>query len=245
MPRGRLDELGAQHSLTAEALDRLERLLEILSSASQPPTTVTDPRRAVDVHVADSLSGLQLGPLREARRIADLGSGAGFPALVLAIALPAVQVTAVESTGRKCAFIGETGEALQLENLSVACVRAEEWADGVGSNDVVCARAVAPLGVLLEYAAPLLVLGGALVAWKGRLDEGELEVAAAAGAELGMSSPALTAVQPYRGSEHRQLAVAVKREPTPERFPRRTGVALKRPLGAVRRPAAGGQRAHE
>lgn len=239
MPRGRLDELGAQYSLRTEALDRLERLLEVLSAAPQSPTAVTNVRRAVDVHVADSLSGLQVTALREARRIADLGSGAGFPALVLAIALPGAQVTAVESTGRKCTFIDEMAAALALDNLSVACARAEEWVDGIGVNDVVCARAVAPLGVLCEYAAPLLAVGGTLVAWKGRLDEGELEIAAAAAAELGLSSPQLTAVQPYRGSEHRQLAVAVKREATPERFPRRTGVALKRPLGAVRTRVAG------
>ena len=219
-------------------MDRLERLLESLEGVAQAPTTVTDRQGAVDVHVADSLSGLEIPALRAAGRIADLGSGAGFPALVLAVALPETQVTAVESNGRKCEFIREVAAVLGLHNLFVACSRAEDWSDGLGANDVVCARALAPLGVLCEYAAPLLTVGGTLVAWKGRMEDEEVYTARRAAEELGMSSPVLTPVRPFRGSEHRQLAVSVKRAPTPERFPRRTGVALKRPLGRATRPVA-------
>lgn len=235
MPRGRIEQLAAHYALTPAAIDQLERLLELLAGAPQAPTTVTDPQRAVDVHVADSLSGLEVPALRKARRIADLGSGAGFPALVLAVALPGALVTAVESTGRKCAFIRETAAALGLANLSVACARAEDWTEGIEANDVVCARAVAPLGVLCEYAAPLLTMGGTLIAWKGRLEDGELEAAAGAAAELGLSPPVLQPVRPYPGSEHRRLAVVIKEVITPDRFPRRTGVAFKRPLGISRR----------
>lgn len=238
MARPRLQQLGAEYGLTTAAVDRLERLLGRLSAQPEAPTTVTEPAAAVDVHVADSLSGLGVDALREARRIADLGSGAGFPALVLAIALPDAEVTAVESTGRKCAFIRDMASELDLPNLSVVCSRVEEWADGSESNDVVCARAVAPLGVLCEYAAPLLRLGGTLIAWKGRLDEGELDVAGRAAVDLGLSQPSLLSVRPYPGSERRQLAVVLKEIPTPARFPRRTGVALKRPLGTAK-PAGG------
>lgn len=233
MPRRRLEQLGGEYGLTTAAVDRLERLLERLAAEPEAPTTVTEPSAAVDVHVADSLSALGVDALRNARRIADLGSGAGFPALVLSIALPDAHVTAVESIGRKCAFMREMGSALDLENFSVACSRVEQWADGSRANDVVCARAVAPLGVLCEYAAPLLREGGTLIAWKGRLDDEEFDVAGRAAAGLGLSQPSLFPVRPYPGSEHRQLAVAVKDRPTPARFPRRTGVALKRPLGTA------------
>ncbi len=215
-------------------MDRLERLLALLADAPQAPTTVTDPQRAVDVHVADSLSGLAIPALRAARRIADLGSGAGFPAFALAVSLPDSRVTAVESNGRKCGFIREMATAAGVDNLFVACSRAEDWTDGLGVTDVVCARALAPLGVLCEYAAPLLTDGGTLIAWKGRMEDEELDTARRAAEELGMSSPVLSPVRPFPGSEHRQLAVSVKQAPTPERFPRRTGVALKRPLGIVR-----------
>ncbi len=234
MPRRRLEQLGFDYALAAPQVDRLERLLEFLTDAPQAPTTVTEPERAVDVHVADSLSGLEVPALRTARRIADLGSGAGFPALVLAVALPEAHVTAVDSNGRKCDFISEMAAAAGIDNLSVACARAEDWSDGLGVQDAVCARALAPLGVLCEYAAPLLTDGGTLVAWKGRMEDDEVRVASRAAAELGLSSPVLTPVQPFPGAEHRQLAVCMKQAPTPERFPRRTGVALKRPLGSVR-----------
>ena len=232
MATERLAELQARYGLTPSASEQLARLLARLSSAPWAPTTVTRPELAVDAHVADSLSGLELPELTQAARIADLGSGAGFPALVLAIALPDAQVTAVESARRKCEFIAELGNALGIRNLEVVCARAEEWADGREANDVVCARAVAPLGVLLEYAAPLLRASGALVAWKGGMEPDELDTARAAAAILGFAEPRARAVQPFAAAERRQLVTALKTVPTPERFPRRTGVALKRPLGA-------------
>ena len=236
MARGRLEQLGARYGLSPTALDRLERLLALLAQSPAAPTTVTEPRQAVDVHVADSLTGLEIPAISAARRIADLGSGAGFPALVLAVVRPEARIAAVESNGRKCEFISEMAAALELDNVFVACSRAEDWIDGVDANDVVCARAVAPLGVLCEYAAPLLNLGGTLVAWKGRMEAEEVEISRRAADELGLSPPVLTAVRPFPGSEHRQLAVTVKQAATPERFPRRTGVALKRPLGTDGRP---------
>lgn len=231
MPHRRLADVADQYGLTPEAVDRLGRLLSLLAEAPEPHTTVTEPAAAVDVHVADSLSGLVVPAVREARRIADLGSGAGFPGLVLAIARPEAHVTAVESAGRKCRFIDDVATALGLANVSVVSSRAEDWTDGLEANDVVCARALASLGVICEYAAPLLSVGGTLVAWKGRLEDEEHDVAVRAAAELGMSVPELMPVKPYPGSQHRQLVVVVKESPTPDRFPRRTGVAMKRPLG--------------
>jgi 16S rRNA (guanine527-N7)-methyltransferase len=232
VPQRRLAELADQYSLTPAVVERLERLLSLLAEAPEAHTTVTEPTTAVDVHVADSLSGLLVPAARDARRIADLGSGAGFPALVFAIARPDARVTAVESALRKCRFIEETAATLRLGNVSVVCMRAEEWSDGLGANDVVCARALAPLGVIFEYAAPLLAHGGTVIAWKGQIDDEERDVAVRAAAELGLTAPDFMPVKPYAGSEHRRLAVSVKQYPTPDRFPRRTGVAQKRPLGA-------------
>ena len=184
------------------------------------------------MHVADSLSGLEVPELARAARIADLGAGAGFPALVLAAALPGTQVTAVESARRKCEFIAGIATELGIPNLDVVCARAEEWVDGSGAHDAICARAVAPLGVLLEYAAPLLREGGAFVAWKAGMEREELDTARAAADILGFSTPEGRAVKPFAAAERRQIVTAIKIRPTPERFPRRNGVALKRPLGA-------------
>ena len=125
------------------------------------------------MHVADSLVALDLPAVRSARRVADLGSGGGFPGLALAIALPAAHVALVESVGRKCAFLATAVSELGLGNVEVVNARAEAWPEGIGAQDLVVARALAPLPVLLEYAAPLLEPGGVLVAWKGRREPAE------------------------------------------------------------------------
>jgi len=95
-------------------------------------SSVTEPARAWKVHVADSLTGLEVGDLREARRIADIGSGAGFPGLVLAVALPEARVDLVESVGRKCEFIQRAIDAAGIANARVLNERSEALAAGEG-----------------------------------------------------------------------------------------------------------------
>ena len=130
-----------------------------------------DRREVENVHIADSLVGLEVPAVGEAARIVDLGSGAGLPGLVLAIARPEAEVVLVESVGKKCAWLERTVTALGLENVRVVCARAEELEEE--PFDVVTARALASLSVLCEYAAPLLREGGSLVAWKGAVDARE------------------------------------------------------------------------
>lgn len=225
--RARLEALAAAHAVAPPAVDGLERMLELLAADDTAPTTVRDPARAVDVHVADSLSGLELEVVRAARSIADLGAGAGFPGLALAAALPAAHVTLVESVGRKCAFMERAVAAAALTNVEVVCRRAEEWSASV---DLVTARALAPLAVIAEYAAPLLALGGSLVAWKGARDEPEEAGAAAAAEALGLELRVVRRVHPFPAADQRHLHVYSKVMDTPERFPRRPGMARKRPL---------------
>jgi 16S rRNA (guanine527-N7)-methyltransferase len=229
-------ELASAHGLGPDAARRLGDLLGLLSDPAAP-TSVHDPARAADVHVADSLVALELPEVRTAERIADLGAGAGLPGLVLAVALPASEVVLVESAGRKCAFIERAIAELRLGNARVACTRVEEWAEGTGACDVVCARALGALPVLCEYAAPLLREGGVLVAWKGLVEAAEAVDGAAAAAILGIAPAGVLPVRPYVGSERRTLHVFRKVEPTPAGYPRRPGSAKKRPLSAdIRRP---------
>jgi 16S rRNA (guanine527-N7)-methyltransferase len=138
----------------------------------------------------------------------------------------------VESTGRKCDYLIRARAAAEARNAEVACTRVEEWEDGRGACDLVVARALAPLAVIAEYAAPLLAPGGTLVAWKGRRDRDEERRAADAAAELGLAPAEVLAVHPYRAARDRHLHLYSKVNPTPERFPRRPGAARKRPLGA-------------
>jgi 16S rRNA (guanine527-N7)-methyltransferase len=220
-----------RYGIGAPATDPLETLLELLA-APEAPTSVHDPRDVVRVHIADSLAGLEVPELRDAALIADLGAGAGLPGLVLAAVLPRARVVLVESVGRKCEFLRSAAHGMGLANVEVVWARAEEWHDGLGRCDAVCARAVAALPVLYEYAAPLLCDGGVLVAWKGAVDELESADGAAAAGHLGLAVEPVRAVAPFSGSERRTLHLARKVAPTPAGYPRRAGMASKRPLSA-------------
>jgi 16S rRNA (guanine527-N7)-methyltransferase len=218
--------------------ETVQRLLEALAAEPDPHTTVSDPEAALDVHVADSLSGLEVPELSSARRIADIGAGAGFPGLVLALALPRAQVDLVEASGRKTAVVDRLIQAVSLSNARSITARAEDFArtpaalgGGRDAYDAVTARAVGPLALLVEYAAPLLRSGGVLVAWKGARDAAEEDAGTAAAAELGMAVEQVLPVEPYPGSMNRHLHIFRKIAPTPDRFPRRAGIARKRPLG--------------
>lgn len=230
--RRRLAALGERFALPDGAISALDALLAILESDPTAPTSLTDPSLAVDAHVADALVALELEQARAARRVADLGSGAGFPGLVLAAALPQARVALVESSSKKCAFLARAAEAMGLRNAEVVPARAEQWTEGVGRCDLVTARAVAPLNVLVEYAAPLLVEGGALVAWKGGRDEGEEADGAAAAAATGLAPSEVRPVWPWDRAEQLHLHLYLKVGLTPNRYPRRAGMASKRPIRA-------------
>jgi 16S rRNA (guanine527-N7)-methyltransferase len=217
---------------------QVERLLDALAAERDPQTTVSDPQAALEVHVADSLSGLDVPELSSARRIADIGAGAGFPGLVLAMALPRAQVDLIESAGRKTAVMDRLIQAAELSNARSVTARAEDFArtpaalgGGREAYDAVTARAVGPLALLVEYAAPLLRMDGVLVAWKGARDGDEEAAGAVAAERLGMAVKKVVPVQPYEASENRHLHVLRKISPTPPEFPRRAGMARKRPLG--------------
>ena len=183
---------------------------------------------AVDVHLADSLSALALPEIRDAVGIADLGSGGGFPGLVLAIMLPEVPVTLVESEGRKADWLSRA--AADFPNVRVVADRSESLArEERGTQPLVTARALGPLPVVLELAAPLLTEGGSLVAWRGRRDTVSDPAAIAAGATLGLIPTGDVDAYSISGVS-RYFSVWKKVGETPDRFPRRPGMAAKRPL---------------
>jgi len=213
-------------------------VLSALRAEPDPQTTVSDPREAIDVHVADSLSALEVPDLARARRVADIGAGAGFPGLVLSAALPEARMDLIDSATRKTAIIDRLIQAGRLTSARSVTARAEEWGGappaiggGREAYDVVSARAVASLAVLCEYAAPLLRAEGVLVAWKGARDAAEEAAADVAAGRLGMRVEDVLAVVPYEGSRERHLYVVRKVEATPAGFPRRPGMARKQPLG--------------
>ncbi|HEY3190462.1 MAG TPA: 16S rRNA (guanine(527)-N(7))-methyltransferase RsmG, partial [Solirubrobacteraceae bacterium] len=197
--RDRLDEIGERHGLDDGRRERLARLLELVRDDPTAPTTVRDPSDAVDVHVADSLVALELEVVRAAQRIADIGAGAGFPGLPLAVALPGARVALVESASRKCTFLRRAIAVTGADNAEVVCARVEEWPER--DLDLVCVRALAPLAVIADYAAPLLRIGGHVVAWKGRPQPAEERGGAVVAERLGLRPAGGLPVDPFSVAE--------------------------------------------
>lgn len=188
-------------------------------------------------HVLDSLSCLLFTPLKNARKVGDIGSGGGLPGIPLAVALPDAEVTLFESTGKKAEFLRYAVEELGLANVRVVNGRIEESArddEHRGKYEVCTARALARLSVVAEYSLPLLRRGGHVVAMKGRVDayertEGERALEALGGR---ISEEIPVQYLPDVEQGERRLVLLEKSEETPGEYPRRTGTPARNPLGA-------------
>lgn len=220
-------------SLSPEHWQQISQLYTLLLTANAQTnlTRLTSPEAYLYKHILDSLT--IINSLPEGAQVIDLGSGAGFPALPLAIVRPDLTITAVESVGKKCRFIQESAAALSLTNLNVINDRAE--ALGQRSTyrerfDVVTARALAPLPVLLEYAIPLVTYPqGRFLAFKGSQYTQELENASQA---LKTLHAKLDQTQ-HVSLEQLPGAVILhfkKTTPTPPAYPRAVGLPAKKPL---------------
>ncbi len=223
----------AERGLGAEAVAGLSTFGDLLLHAAFNVTSIREPEAIERFHFLDSLALVELAPVRGARTIADLGSGAGVPALVLAIALPSARVTAVESQQKKCRFIEQAANVMGLRNVDVRCERAEDYGRkaGRGAHDVVVSRALAALAVVAEYSFPLLERGGAMVAMKGAISDQERIQAEKALAILGGGGLESVKLEPFAGAENRWVYLAQKEGVTPPTFPRQAGTAARRPLG--------------
>jgi 16S rRNA (guanine527-N7)-methyltransferase len=174
----------------ADALQGLGRLVDwdranfLPRSAGRGPEPKKRHRRTpapriASTTLAESLFGLKLEPLRTARRVADLGSGAGFPGLVLAIALPGARFHLIERVHGRCEFLRRAATELELENVEVVEGDIHQWSEGRGSCDVVTSRKLGRLKTMVGWCAPLLAPGGSVALWPGPTDFAEEEVAAA------------------------------------------------------------------
>jgi 16S rRNA (guanine527-N7)-methyltransferase len=228
--RAALDRLASRFCLSERQRDQLAILLSALAADDHAPTAVRSREQAVDIHLADSLAALELDATTAADRIADLGSGAGFPGLVLAVALPRAEVRLLESRRRSCEYLEAACARAEIVNARVVRARVEEWREGGCEHDLVAARALAPQPVVLEYAAPLLRVGGRLIDWRGRRDPQEEARSSKAADELGLELAEIRHVIPFDGALDHHLHVYLKVRDTPARFPRRPGIARKRPL---------------
>jgi 16S rRNA (guanine527-N7)-methyltransferase len=199
---------------------RLERWLEALLAAPGL-TAVSDPTEARRVHLEPALAAaehVEVGP------VVDVGSGGGSPGIPIAVARPELRVDLVDSNRNKVAFLERV--AAGLPNVRAVWARAEELGRGEGREayGTAVAQALALPPVALEWCLPLVRVGGRVVLLVGDVDPAQ---AAEAAKQVGGGPPEAV---PLAGSERRSLLVVSKVEPTPERFPRRPGMARKRPL---------------
>lgn len=220
-------------SLAPEAAAALIALLDRIALEPQNLTAVEGLEDGIDRHLLDSLAGLALPEVRGANACVDIGSGAGFPGLTLAMARPDLAVTLVESERRKADWLRRA--AVDCPNVRVVADRSEHLAATEREGyPLATLRAVGAPAICLELAAPLVAVGGAIVLWRGSdadpaIDEQSARAAAALGLEPGVTH----ATAPFTGSR-RSLQVFAKTGPTPSRYPRRAGRAAARPLGSVR-----------
>lgn len=225
-------------NLPAKQLDKLalygEMVLE--TNTTMNLTAITEKDQIAEKHFLDAwqllpvLENLHIKDLT-GKSLIDIGSGAGFPAIPLAIFLPDLSVTLLESMEKRCNFLRAVAENLSLNNVTIVCDRAETWGrgEGRGSYDMVTARAVARLAVLCEYALPLLKTGGIFCAFKGAKAAEELAEAQNATTVLGGMLKGQYAYKLLEPGE-RCITVIEKQSPTPEKYPRRVGMPEKKPL---------------
>lgn len=193
-------------------------------------TSITEEREVYHKHFLDSAAGEFLFP--QGARAVEVGSGAGFPSLVIKILRPDVSFTLVESVGKKCEFLRAAVGALGLQGVEVFNGRAEELARREGyreSFDVACARAVARLNVLAEYCVPFVRRNGLFVAYKSG-DKEELAESKRAFSLLGCRVEESIEYSLPEGYGERSLVVGRKVGLTPEKYPRGNGKERKSPL---------------
>ncbi|HEY7270926.1 MAG TPA: 16S rRNA (guanine(527)-N(7))-methyltransferase RsmG [Dehalococcoidia bacterium] len=231
---------GLVPSLSDEAIAKLTAYRDLLAASAREfnlvSASVRGPEAIERRHIGEALAfGALLaerGLLADGARVLDVGSGAGLPGLPLKLAWPALDVTLLEATGKKCRFLDAVASQLGLQGLSVVEGRAEEVAHDPahrGAYDLVLARAVAPLPVLLEYCLPFVREGGAMAAIKGSGAQRELAASEAALREL--AARLEQAAELHAPDTPAQTVFILRKTgPTPERYPRRTGIPTKRPI---------------
>jgi 16S rRNA (guanine527-N7)-methyltransferase len=218
------------------------QLLDLATYADRLATSATNLVSARDRdqieqrHIVESLAYGRLldkqGLLGDGTRVLDLGAGGGLPGIPIKIAWPAIDLTLLESVGKKCLFLEQIAQELALAPVTVLEGRAETFGRDPAHRaryDLVVARAVAALPVLVEYCLPFLRVGGYVAAVKGLTALDEIDAAQAAIRELGGRFADAPAFDPAHGP--RQTVVLIEKTgDTPDRYPRREGIPSKRPI---------------
>jgi 16S rRNA (guanine527-N7)-methyltransferase len=221
--------------LTADQQHAFEHYLRALIDWNERInlTAITDPLEVEMRHFLDSLSVLKAVALPAGTRVIDVGTGAGFPGLPLKILCPQIQLTLLEATGKKATFLQHVIEQLALHHVKIATARAEEAGQDPAHReqyDVVLARAVARMPILVEYLLPLCRVGGRCIAMKGESAATEISAAEGALRLLGGRFVQLMPIELPHVAETHYLVIIEKIAATPHHYPRKPGIPSKKPL---------------
>ncbi len=207
-----------------------ERMLEV--NRSMNLTAIKEEGAVILRHYVDSLTVARFLP--QNAKIADVGCGAGFPSLPLAICRPDLTVTGIDSTEKRITYVKETAKLLGLPHLTAIAMRAEDGGKGSfrESFDICTARAVAPLPVLAELCLPLVRVSGRFIAMKASRGEEELQAAGSAIKRLGgQTAAAHRILLKGEAEQDERLIIEIKKiAPSPENLPRPYAKILKKPL---------------
>ena len=219
-------------TLPPEALEKLESYHALLLQWNEKMDLTNVPEAEMPLrHYGDSLLPLARSDWFPAgASLIDVGTGAGFPGMALAIARPDLRVTLLDAQRKRCDFLSAVREQLELENVRILHARAEDAARTELREhfQAAAARAVAPLNVLAEYLLPFVRVGGRALCWKGPAVAEELQDGAAAAAALG--GKLISPVTLNQNGVHHLLVPMEKETETLPQYPRKTGIPVKRPL---------------
>jgi len=233
LPQTARDLLGL--TLTADQQQAFDRYLHELLDWNERVnlTAITEPLAIEMRHFLDSLSVLRAVPIAPHSRVVDVGAGAGFPGLPLRIVCPQMHLTLLEATGKKTAFLQHVSSVLGLSNVKIVNARAEDAGHDPAQreqHDLVLARAVAHMPILMEYLLPLCRIGGRCIAMKGESAAAEIGLAENALRLLGGRLAQLTPIELPHVAETHYLVVIDKIAATPHHYPRKPGIPSKKPL---------------
>lgn len=199
-------------------------------------TAITDDFEVITKHFLDCLTVVNALDMKNVKNMIDIGTGAGFPGMVIKIAFPHIHVSLVDALKKRLTFLGTVIDELGLTKIEVVHSRAEDLgkkADYREGFDICASRAVANLAVLGEYTLPFVKKGGYLIALKGQKLDEELEIGKKAIAILGGELEAVVdATVPFTDLNHK-IAKIKKVKETPKKYPRKSGEPTKAPLGVV------------
>lgn len=222
-------------SLPTEAMERMSEYLKLLLETNKHVnlTAIREEDAAWRRLIVDSLTPLPYIDLPSGSRVIDIGTGAGLPGMPLAIALPEIHFSLVDSTGKKIAFLRSVVSALKLENVNLYSERAEDLGQAHEHReqyDLAISRAVGPMPLVLEYCMPMLAIGGLMLAMKGPRVVQELEVSSDAMLKLGADGVRTLPAYPESFGNELVLAMVDKVARTPAAYPRVPGTPKREPL---------------